>query len=703
MSNIGSTIKVTEDLTATFNKVNNVMDKTINNFNQMKKAAKGVNADNFKKIDSSLANVNKKQDQFNSKLKQGTNEANKLAQTINSVATAFAGMYVINKAVDFIKNALEAQTIQANAELQLQVTLKNMGANNDAFDVIKKKAEQIQSAGIFGDEGMLAGAAELSTYMKDAQAITKMMDTLSNYAAGMSGGKEVNAEQMVNYATNLGKVLNGSYDAMTKKGFQFNDAQKAIIDGTATEAQYVQVLGANYKDLSEDMMKAETVAQVINESWGGLYETISNTPTGKIIQLKNLFGDIMEEVGQRLSPSVTEFMNVITSNIPLIRDTILSIADILSPMISTLTAISQAVFDVFTQTYNFFQSAFPNFEAMLGVIGAVTVAIFALGGAIYFLTSPIGLVVAAVFGIVLAVNYVINRINAMTGTTISATGAIAGAFMWIYAIIYNVISRVWDIVAALAEFLINVWNNPIATIKTVFADLVATIADSVADVVAVIGKLAAKIADVMLGAINLVISGWNKLIDLIGADLAGKIGLGKGTLMASNSQNIINTTVGNIRNFANKSRDYANSLKDNNYVTLDRMGTMDLNVAYQSGYTFGANLEKKINDATKSMTIDGMAGNFAQDIQGIADNTGHTANNTGSINDKLDAAEEDLKYMRELAERETINKFTTAEIKVDMTNNNAINSSMDLDGVINGLTEKLNEQLNSQVIGVYNY
>ena len=693
MASIGSTIKVTENLTATFNKVNNVMDKTINNFNQMERTAKGVNADNFKKIDSNLANVNKKQDQFNSKLKQGTNEANKLAQTINSVVTAFAGMYVINKAVDFIKNALEAQTIQANAELQLQVTLKNMGANNDAFDVIKKKAEQIQSAGIFGDEGMLAGAAELSTYMKDAQAITKMMDTLSNYAAGMSGGKEVNAEQMVNYATNLGKVLNGSYDAMTKKGFQFNDAQKAIIDGTATEAQYVQVLGANYKDLSEDMMKAETVAQVINESWGGLYETISNTPTGKIIQLKNLFGDIMEEVGQRLSPSVTEFMNVITSNIPLIRDTILSIADILSPMISTLTAISQAVFDVFTQTYNFFQSAFPNFEAMLGVIGAVTVAIFALGGAIYFLTSPIGLVVVAVLGIVLALNYVINRINVMTGTTISATGAI----------IYNVISRVWDIIAALAEFLINVWNNPIATIKIVFADLVATIADSVADVVAVIGKLAAKIADVMLGAINLAISGWNKLIDLIGADLAGKIGLGKGSLMTSNSQNIINTTVGNIRNFANKSRDYANSVKDNNYVTLDRMGTMDLNNAYQSGYNFGANLENKINDATKSMTIDGMAGNFAQDIQGIADNTGHTANNTGSINDKLDAAEEDLKYMRELAERETINKFTTAEIKVDMTNNNAINSSMDLDGVINGLTEKLNEQLNSQVIGVYNY
>lgn len=116
----------------------------------------------------------------------------------------------------------------------------------DAYNQIADKATEIQGKGIYGDEAMIAAGAEFATYFTDTDAITKMMDTLSDYAIGMSGGGALDSTALVDYATGLGKIMTGAYDAMTKKGFEFSDAQKAIINGTATQAQIVQTLGAEY-------------------------------------------------------------------------------------------------------------------------------------------------------------------------------------------------------------------------------------------------------------------------------------------------------------------------------------------------------------------------------------------------------------------------------------------------------------------------
>lgn len=61
---------------------------------------------------------------------------------------------------------------------------------------------------------------------------------------------------------------------MAKKGFKFTEVQKAVINGTATETQYVETLGKNYKDMSQDMRTASVISNVIAESWANLYETI---------------------------------------------------------------------------------------------------------------------------------------------------------------------------------------------------------------------------------------------------------------------------------------------------------------------------------------------------------------------------------------------------------------------------------------------
>ncbi len=79
----------------------------------------------------------------------------------------------------------------------------------------------------------------------------------------------------------------------------------------------------------------------------------------------------------------------------------------------------------------------------------------------------------------------------------------------------------------------------------------------------------------------------------------------------------------------------------------------------------------------------------------------NTAANTGAMKDSMQVSEEDLKYMRDIAEQEVVNKFTTAEIKVDMTNHNNVNSKLDLDGIVSYMEQKVYETMSVAAEGVY--
>lgn len=82
---------------------------------------------------------------------------------------------------------------------------------------------------------------------------------------------------------------------------------------------------------------------------------------------------------------------------------------------------------------------------------------------------------------------------------------------------------------------------------------------------------------------------------------------------------------------------------------------------------------------------------FLTDIEG----------NTEDIKDGLTIADEELKYLRDIAEQETINRFTTAAITIEQTNHNSIAGGMDLDGVITGLTDAVSEAAGVITEGVH--
>ena len=100
-----------------------------------------------------------------------------------------------------------------------------------------------------------------------------------------------------------------------------------------------------------------------------------------------------------------------------------------------------------------------------------------------------------------------------------------------------------------------------------------------------------------------------------------------------------------------------------------------------------------INDALSGASFD---------FSNMGDGTlGDIAGDTSKIADNTEVSEEDLKYLIDIAERETINRFTTASVNITMTNNNSINQEQDIDGIVTILATKLEEELQSVADGVH--
>lgn len=149
--------------------------------------------------------------------------------------------------------------------------------------------------------------------------------------------------------------------------------------------------------------------------------------------------------------------------------------------------------------------------------------------------------------------------------------------------------------------------------------------------------------------------------------------------------------------------------KNENAITLDKNApTIDYRATYSgawdAGYDFGQGIDDKIGGMFDASGLDSMgAFDLSNTLDGIYGNTGDTAANTAATADALDIAEEDLAYLRDIAEREAINRFTTAEIKVEQHNENHISKDADLDGIMDAWANDFAEKLEVSEEGVHEY
>ena len=260
----------------------------------------------------------------------------------------------------------------------------------------------------------------------------------------------------------------------------------------------------------------------------------------------------------------------------------------------------------------------------------------------------------------------------------SATGLICGAFMAALAFIGNIFVALWNLVvdvfvmiynlvATVANFIGNVFNDPVGAVARLFFDLADT-------VLSVLQALASAI-DTIFGS-NLAgsVQGWR---DSLGGWVDSTFGKGEEVMEKLNAEDL-------------------------------HLGRFEYGAAFDMGYEFGQGVEDTIGGLFDFSAMDSLgaadgldAFNLGNTLDGIYGNTGDTAGNTAAMSDALDIAEEDLAYMRDIAEREAINRFTTAEIKVEQHNENHISKDTDLDGIMDAWANDFAEKLDVSEEGVH--
>lgn len=589
-----------------------------------------------------------------------------------------------------------------------------------AYDAILAKASDIQSKGIYGDEIMIAGAAEFATYFSDADAIISMMDTLSNYAMGMSGGGALDTNAMVDYATGIGKLMTGSYGAMTKKGFEFTDAQKAIIEGTATEAQIVETLGEEYLNMSADMQAAAAIDTVISESWSKLYETMSNTPEGKLIQLNNTLGDIKENIGAGIYPAVTNFVEAVQSGLPQIESAAASlsvaigsviegIANMVDFAVSFGTAVSEnwswiepiihgiaaalgtyvAILGVYNATQAIanvleaaaaFQETVHAAAVMMsaGATFSATVAQYGFNAAL--LACPITWLVIGIITLFTVVTALVRafdifgaKSHSVFGTLLGWLNVVVEAFRNLLMAVINVVIGIVSAIAACCDNMKAGFHNAISSVKSWFYDLLSTALSVVSSICAALNSL--------------------PFVEFDFSGISGKADEYAAESAAAAADKMEYSDV--------------SAAFDEGFHTLDVFSEGWAEKAFQEAANWGDgvvdNLGYKpgtINDyADRAMGI-GPDDPFA--MEGLGGDVGDIADNTKAAADSLEVGREELSYLRDIAERDAINRFTTAEVKIDMTGmTNRIDSDLDIDGVIRQLTEGFTEALSTAAEGVH--
>lgn len=640
------------------------------------------------------------QGRFNREIEEGTNEANSLMQTIKGAVAAYATIQTLSTALN-----LSDQLTSTTARLNLMND--GLQTTQDLQNMIYLSAERARgsyqaTADAVSKLGLMAGDAfgsseEIIAFMEQ---VNKQFTIAGTEAAGIDA-----AMLQLTQAMGSGVLRGEEYNSILE---QAPNIIQAIAD-------YMEVPKGQLKDMAAegqitaDIVKAAMFAAAddTNAKFESMPKTFSQIWTSFQNTALMAFQPVLQRMNEIAnSEAFQQFVNNAIEGLSMVAGIALEIFDLLvgvagavadnwswlSPIIGGVTAALIAYYTALG-IYNAIQAISNGIKAAAAFAEQVHAASLAMeAGATFAATAaqygfnaallacPITWIIILIIALIALFYAAVAAVNKFAGTSVSATGIICGAFMVALAFIGNIFVALWNLVvdvfvliynlvATVANFIGNVFTDPIGAVCRLFFDLADT-------VLGILQALASAI-DAIFGS-NLAgsVQGWR---DSLGGWVDDTFGKGDEIMAKMNADDM-------------------------------KLGRFEYGAAWDAGYSFGEGIDESIANFDPSSLFDtnvpgaddyANLSDYGSGIGGIGSGVDDIAGNTGKIADGMEITEEDLKYLRDIAEQEAVNRFTTAEITIEQTNHNTVSGKMDLDGIVSGLTDAANEAVDRIAEGVH--
>lgn len=592
----------------------------------------------LEEINESLRRAAEKQENLNNEISRGSIEMGGLSGKAMGLVGAYAGMSGIKKMMN-----LSDSMSQINARLNM---INDSHQELNELQGMIFASAQRSRAGFIETADVVSKLAQKTKGVFASNAETIAFAETLNKSFVVAGTTQ---QEMASASLQLTQALG----AGALRGDEFTSIFEAAPNLIQTIADYMEVDSGKIKEMASE---GKITASIVKNALLGASDSINE----QFEKMPMTWAQVWTSITNRLiyaSQPLLNMISYIAQNWSAIEPIVLSLAIAVGVYAAALgwhNAVQMV--SNFLSTVAAAKSALKAGATLAEAAATKTATGAQVGLNAAILACPVTWIVLAILAVITAIYLWVRSMREAEGKTTSFIGVVTGLFMMAGASLLNTfVIPSYNGIASFINFLGNAFNNPIAAIQVLFYDLAQTVIGYILNMAEALEALINKIPGMS--------------VDITGG----------------------------LRSFYNQIENASKKVKDESgwVEYVKKMEFVGYDTAFDKGYQFGEGIGQTMNGWFSGNMPAFNLGMDTSQIESIS-------NDTSDIKDSVSTTAEELKFLRDLAETETINRYTTAEIKIDMGGiTNHVAQTADIDGVIDRLTEKMEESIMMVAEGVH--